>query len=77
MTAIALQKYIAAKINTIDDDAILVKIKNLIDSKNQKIYSLNEAQVQLFEQAQIQLKNGDFIDDLEMDKRVEQWQKGR
>jgi hypothetical protein len=77
MTAIALQKYIAAKINTIDDDAILVKIKNLIDSKTPKIYSLNEAQVQLLEEAQIQFKNGDFIDDLEMDKRVEQWQKGK
>jgi hypothetical protein len=77
MTAIALKQYITNRIIDIDDDVILEKIRNLIDSNSEKVYELSDEQIILFNEAQIQYKNGDYIDDLEMDKKVEEWQKGK
>lgn len=77
MTAVTIQKYIAQKITHIDDDAILKQIKKLIDSNTEKAYNLNDEQILLFNESQNQYAKGEFIDDLEMDKRVEQWQKGK
>ncbi len=77
MTAIAIQKYIAQNIIDIDDDVILNQIKKLIDSKKQTVYELSHEQVLMFNESQNQYANGEFIDDLEMDKKVEQWQKGK
>ncbi len=77
MTAIALQKYIVSKIVDINDDIILEKIKNLIDSKPEKTYKLSDEQVNLFNESQDQYKNGNYIDDSEMDKKVLEWQKGK
>ncbi len=77
MTAIALKQYITNRIIDIDDDVILEKIKNLIDSNSEKVYELSDEQIILFNEAQIQFKNGEYIDDLEMDKKVEEWQKGK
>lgn len=47
----------------------------MIDSNSEKVYELSDKQIVLFNQAQIQYKNGDYIDDLEMDKKAEEWQK--
>ena len=77
MTAIALKQYITNRIIDIDDDNILEKIKILIDSNSEIVYELSDEQIVLFNEAQIQYKNGDYIDDLEMDKKVEEWQKGK
>ena len=77
MTAIAIQKYIAQNIIDNDDDVILNQIKKLIDSKKQTVYELSHEQVLMFNESQNQYANGEFIDDLEMDKKVEQWQKGK
>lgn len=77
MTAIALQKYIVSKINDIDDGIILEKIKNLIDSKPEKVYELSDEQINLFNESLDQYKNGNYIDASEMDKKVLEWQKGK
>ena len=77
MTAIALKQYIANKIIDIDDNLILEKIRSLIDSKPEIVYELSEEQINLFNEAQVQYKNGDYIDDLEMDKKFALWQKGK
>ena len=77
MTAIALKQYITNRIIDIDDDNILEKIKILIDSNSEIVYELSDEQIVLFNEAQIQYKNGDYIDDLEMDKKIEEWQKGK
>lgn len=77
MTAIALQKYIVSKIVDINDDIILEKIKKLIDSKPEKVYELTEEQVTLFNESKNQHQEGIFIDDIEMDKKVAEWQKGK
>ena len=77
MTASAIQKYISQNIIDIDDDLILNQIKKLIDSKKHTVYELSHEQVLMFNESQKQYANGEFIDDLEMDKKVEQWQKGK
>lgn len=77
MTAIALKQYITKKIIDIDDNLILEKIRSLIDSKPEIVYELSEEQINLFNEAQVQYKNGDYIDDLEMDKKFALWQKGK
>ena len=75
MTAIALKQYIANKIIDIDDNLILEKIRNLIDSKSEIVYELSKEQINLFNESQVQFKNEDYIDDLEMDKKFALWQK--
>ena len=42
MTAIALKQYITNRIIDIDDDVILEKIRNLIDSNSAKVYKLSD-----------------------------------
>lgn len=75
MTAIALKQYITKKIVNIDDDNILEKIKNLIDSTPEKVYELSVKQINLLNEAQNQFKNGNYIKEEAMDKKVEVWQK--
>lgn len=77
MTAIAIQKYIAQKISEIDDDLILKQIKNLIDSKSNKVYEFSNEQLMLLEESENQLINKDFVNDLEMDNKVIKWQKDK
>ena len=77
MTAIAIQKYIAQKISEIDDDLILKQIKNLIDSKSNKVYEFSNEQLMLLEESENQLFNKDFVNDLEMDNKVIKWQKDK
>ena len=77
MTSIAIQKYIAQKISEIDDDLILKQIKNLIDSKSNKVYEFSNEQLMLLEESENQLINKDFVNDLEMDNKVIKWQKDK
>lgn len=77
MTAIAIQKYIAQKISEIDDDLILKQIKNLIDSKSNKVYEFSNEQLMLLEESENQLINKGFVNDLEMDNKVIKWQKDK
>jgi hypothetical protein len=72
MTAIALKKYLVSKINLLDDDLVLGKIKKLVD-KSEKVYMLSDYQLEKLKIAEQQLLDGDFIDQDEMDKKVEAW----
>lgn len=72
MTTIALKKYLVSKINLLDDDSVLDKIKKLVD-KNEKVYVLSDYQLEKLKIAEQQLLDGDYIDQDEMDKRVEAW----
>lgn len=75
MTAIALKQYITKKVVNIDDDNILEKIKNLINSTPEKVYELSVKQINLLNEAQNQFKNGNYIKEEAMDKKVEVWEK--
>jgi hypothetical protein len=75
MATLELKKYLVSKINQIDDDLILNEIVQLIDKKESTVYQLSEEQINLVNEAKEQFKNGDFIDQDEMDRRVEAWKK--
>ncbi len=72
MTAIALKKYLVSKINLLDDDLVLEKIKKLVE-KNEKVYVLSETQLESIKISEQQILNGDYIDQDEMDKKFEVW----
>lgn len=74
MTTIALKKYLVSKINLLEDDSVLDKIKKLVE-KNEKVYVLSDYQIKLVNEAKEQIANGDYISEQEMDKKVEAWQK--
>jgi hypothetical protein len=75
MATLELKKYLVSKINLIDDYLILNEIVKLIDKKESTVYQLSEEQVNLVNEAKEQFKNGDYIDQDEMDRRVEEWKK--
>ena len=73
MTAIALKKYLVSKINLIDDDSVLDKIKKIVDKKEEKVYVLSDAQLKSIEISEQQILNGQYIDQDEMDRLVDVW----
>lgn len=75
MATLELKKYLVSKINQIDDDLILNEIVQLIYKKESTVYQLSKEQINLVNEAKEQFKNGDFIDQDEMDRRVEAWKK--
>jgi hypothetical protein len=72
MTSVALKKYLYSKINLIDDDLVLEKIKKVV-AKNEKVYVLSEAQLKNIEISEQQILRGECIDEEEMDKKFEEW----
>lgn len=72
MTIAALQKRVLKNITSVEDKAVLEKINELIDQTT-KVYVLSEYELAKLKQADEDLKNGDFIDGDEMDRRVEKW----
>lgn len=74
MTAIALKKYLVSRINLIDDDSILNKIKKIVE-KEEKVYVLSESQLKSIEISEQQILNGEYFDENQMEKKFEQWLK--
>jgi hypothetical protein len=72
MTAIALKKYLVSKINLIDDDSVLDKIKKIVE-KEEKVYVLSEAQLKSIEISRQQIANGEFYTQEEVDQMMESW----
>ena len=60
MTAIALKKYLVAKINLIDDDSVLDKIKKIVDEKESKVYVLSNYHLEKLSKSRKQFEDGDF-----------------
>jgi hypothetical protein len=73
MTAIALKKYLVSRINLIDDDSVLDKIKKIVDKKETKVYVLSDYQLDKLAKSRKQIEDGDFLTQDEMDKKVEEW----
>ena len=72
MTAVALKKYLFSKINLIDDDLVLEKIRKVVD-KNEKIYMLSEAQLKSIEISEQEILRRECFDEEEMDKKFKEW----
>ena len=74
MTVAALQKRVKENISLINDKSVLETINRIID-ENSQVYILSDEQVNLVKEAQEEFKNGDFLNQEDMDKQVEQWAK--
>ena len=74
MTVATLQKRVKENISLINDKSILETINRIID-ENSQVYILSDEQVNLVKEAQEEFKNGDFLNQEDMDKQVEQWAK--
>ena len=72
MTAIALKKYLVSRINLIDDDSVLDKIKKIVE-KEEKVYVLSDYQLDKLAKSRKQIEDGHFLTQDEMDKKVEEW----
>lgn len=72
MTAIALKKYLVSRINLIDDDSVLDKIKKILE-KEEKVYVLSDYQLDKLAKSRKQIEDGNFLTQDEMDKKVEEW----
>ena len=72
MTTIALRKYLVSKINLLEDDLILEKIKKIIEKK-EKVYELSEEQLKKLAQSREQFANGEFYTQEEVDLKIEEW----
>ena len=72
MNVVALQKKLLKQIAEIHDESVLKKIDQIVKT-NPKVYVLNDFQLQHLKNADRDLKNGNFIDGDEMDKKVEKW----
>ena len=72
MNVVALQKKLLKQIAEINDVSVLKKIDQIVKTDS-KIYVLNDFQLQHLKNADLDLKNGNFIDGDEMDKKVKKW----
>ena len=70
MTTIALRKYLVSKINLLEDDLILEKIKKIIE---EKVYELSEEQLKKLAQSREQFANGELYTQEEVDLKIEEW----
>lgn len=72
MGAIDIKEYIISKIKLTSDEDFLMKVKEFIDV-GATVYSLSNEQINLVEEANEQYQNGNYIDEIEMNKRVDKW----
>jgi hypothetical protein len=72
MATLELKKYLVSKINLIDDDSVLDKIKAIVD-KQESVYVLSDYHLEKLKIAEKQFLEGDYIDQDEMDKKFEAW----
>ena len=74
MTVAKLQNRVKENISLIKDKSVLETINRIID-ENSQVYILSDEQVNLVKEAQVEFKNGDYLNQEDVDKQVEQWAK--
>ena len=72
MTTIALKKYLVSKINLLENDFVLGKIKELIE-KIEKVYVLSEYQLERLTKSKKQFANGEFYTQEQVDLKLQEW----
>ena len=72
MTLEALQKKTLKKISSVVDRETLERINQIIDESTE-VYILSEPQLKKLKEVDEDLKNGNFIDGDQMNKRVAKW----
>ena len=74
MTTFELKKLLISRIKEIDDTSFLNEIKSLLESKSsEKILVLTSEQKNEINQSKREIKEGQFIEQSEIDKSVKRW----
>ena len=74
MSSLQLRHAIIEYLSQIEDVSFLKALKTIIETKaNTNIYNLSSNQKQRIQQAREQLKNGQTISHIELNKEIEQW----
>lgn len=69
MTAVQIKKYLISKINHIEDESFLEKVKQLIDANENKVYVLSDFHLNRLKNAEQKFASGDSIERNEMDQK--------
>lgn len=78
MTTIELKKQLINRIEEIDDESFLQAIKTILDSKTQsQVLTLTEAQRQEINESRMQIEQGQFIEQADLDQKFNQWQNSK
>lgn len=77
MTTLELQEQLISKIQTTTDEDVLKGVLSLLEfeTETDEIYILNEEQQQAIARARLQVANGQFYTNEEVNKLTEEWLK--
>lgn len=75
MSQIELKNIIAKKISTVTDEDLLQEIIRLLDIELENLspYQFNSEQITVVEEAQQQIKKGEYLNEEEADKEIDKW----
>ena len=75
MSTIELKERLIDKINHTEDENILAELNRLLNLniESEDIHNFNNKEIQKIEEAQLQIKNGDFLTHDEAKKETEEW----
>ena len=75
MTTIELKRKLINGINKLEDDFLLEEISRLIEIDNEEsdIYCFTEEERRAIEEAREHYANGDFLNNKEANKEVDEW----
>ncbi len=75
MSTIELRKHLIEMIQETDNESILYEINRLleIELEAESIYELNEHQINAINEARLQYKNGQIIENDQANKEIEEW----
>lgn len=73
MTQVEIKEKLISKINQLDDDFVLSEIYNILESDNNEIYILNEAEKKDISFALNQIEAGQYITNEDANSEIRQW----
>ena len=77
MSTIELRNKVIDKIKKIDNEDLLNEVNRLIEieTSDLEVYKFNDEQKAAIEEAENQIRNGEFLTDEEATKDIEEWLK--
>ncbi|MDZ4844792.1 MAG: hypothetical protein SH857_04495 [Chitinophagales bacterium] len=73
MSTIELKEKLISTIREMDNEQLLKEIGRLLQLETKGKYLLSDKQVQIVQEAQEQIKRGDYLTEKEADKEIDEW----
>jgi len=73
MSTTDLKEKLISRIREMDNEELLKEIGRLLHFETKAKYMLNDDQLQIVQEAQAQIKRGEYLSDEEADKEVDEW----